>query len=745
MLQAYVTSPRPLAGVQYPRPPVANPVDAQNDVYLARDGRTALVPLPDGAVAGYDVVTGVEFGRLTGHAKPVRAIALTADGRTAVTGDDAGVIKVWDRRDGSAKRTIEAHAGAVRQIVISPVDDTLALSAGDDRRVRVWNLATGERLGDFASRNGDATHVEGLAFTPHGQSALSATHGGEIIQWDLATGATERTVARQTGQCFDAPLLSPDGQLLIAGSPQGRAVRGWDFATGRARLGVVSDNYQPGTRDASWPGQRILTGDENGGVHLWDFAGRRLATRSASPAPVLATALADDGRTALAADKSGRVTLWDLSNGNDLLVLRGHRKEVLGVAVSPDGLLAASAGWDGRVYVWDVTTGHVLRQFGDGVQRYWSVAFGPGAATVIAGSQSGMLSAWDLATGMQLALAKAHGDTVTSMALSPDGKTLVTGSSDSTVRLWNAADVRQAIRTLRGHSAIVRTVAFSADGDTIVSGGYDASMILWDAGTGARRRTIKSQNGWVNAAAFSPDERWILSGNRDGSISFWEAATGTLRRSQSAHDVSVSAVAFTPDGRTAASGGEDKLLRLWDVASGRQIHAFAFNGGPVKSIVFTQDRAKVVWCSLDGTVGVLDFGRPAEYAWFDERLPKVTAALQSSRDDPAALLTLGRWYAFRGADGIAVDLLTGAQRGGAKVPHLTLARTHWRLGNWEHARAAFTRAGELGEAPQAYIDLCIAACTPAGGIQVERATATATAPLKGSPAPTRAAPTPPKR
>jgi Flp pilus assembly protein TadD len=87
------------------------------------------------------------------------------------------------------------------------------------------------------------------------------------------------------------------------------------------------------------------------------------------------------------------------------------------------------------------------------------------------------------------------------------------------------------------------------------------------------------------------------------------------------------------------------------------------------------------------------------------------SAAGPTQDDPAALATIGQWYAFRGDHEWAAQLLTRARAGGAKVSALTLARCYWQLGRPADAAREFARARDAGEAPRDYLNLCIAATT----------------------------------
>ena len=61
--------------------------------------------------------------------------------------------------------------------------------------------------------------------------------------------------------------------------------------------------------------------------------------------------------TIASGSEDGTVRVWNLETGDELLVLRGHTREVCCVTYSPDGQSLASAGGDGTVKIWDAATG----------------------------------------------------------------------------------------------------------------------------------------------------------------------------------------------------------------------------------------------------------------------------------------------------------------------------------------------------------------------------------------------------
>ena len=106
-----------------------------------------------------------------GHTGPVRAVAVTPDGRCAVSASDDRTLRLWDLGTGQTIRTLEGHTDLVKAVAVTP-DGRRAVSASDDHTLRVWDLESGQTL---RTLQGHTDSVNAVAVTSDGRRAVSAS------------------------------------------------------------------------------------------------------------------------------------------------------------------------------------------------------------------------------------------------------------------------------------------------------------------------------------------------------------------------------------------------------------------------------------------------------------------------------------------------------------------------------------------------------------------------------------------
>src|SRR5579883_2296019 len=326
---------------------------------------------------------------------------------------------------------------------------------------------------------------------------------------------------------------------------------------------------------------------------------------------IFSIAISCCGQLLATGDIEGNIRLWQLKNGQQLLLCKGHTSWVWSVAFSPQGNILASGSQDQTVRLWDVKTGKCLQILQERSGSVMSVAFSPDGNILVSGSGDQMVRCWDVASGKCLQTLQGHTSPVLSVAFSPDGKTLASGSSDQTVRCWDVLESK-CLMTLLGHSNSVWSVAFSPNGNILVSGSGDQTLRCWDLISGQCLKTLQGHIGTVWSVAFSPDGRTLVSGSGDQTVRCWNLESGKCFKILQGHTSAVLSVAFSPDGSIVASGGEDQAVRCWEILDGKCLKTLQGYSSVVWSVVFASQGCV---SSPDGSIVASGSGDGALRVW----------------------------------------------------------------------------------------------------------------------------------
>jgi WD40 repeat protein len=170
---------------------------------LTSDGRTAAAATA-GAIHVLNYPEGNGFPLAGAPEAYTPALAFTPDGRLLVSGSLDLSLRLWEVASGQEVLSFMGHQRGVAAVAVSPDSRLLASSSGRPllfrdlnrskapRKVRLWDMATGQQIATFA---GHAEDVTCLAFTPDGNRLVSGFVNGTVLVWDITP--TQRGLRRQ--------------------------------------------------------------------------------------------------------------------------------------------------------------------------------------------------------------------------------------------------------------------------------------------------------------------------------------------------------------------------------------------------------------------------------------------------------------------------------------------------------------------------------------------------------------------
>lgn len=285
-----------------------------------------------------------EFFTLEGHGGPIKGIAVSPDGQRILTASFDNALGLWF---GRAPMWLDGHEAAVNTVAF--VDDTTAVSGGDDFAVRLWDLAswTSQELGRHKGK------VMSVRVSGDQNTVASASWDGTVGIWSLR-GADPRFI--EVGANVNDVAFSSDGRLLYTGASDGK-IRIYDVSSGALHQLFLSNGFGVNTlvlnEDAGW----LAFGAVDGVTKVVDVQSAELIKDvTLERRPILAMATDRRKQTLAVGDGEGYILLLNTSDwsiANDFRAT--HRGPIWALAFSQDGGNVHAGGLDDVMFSWHLS------------------------------------------------------------------------------------------------------------------------------------------------------------------------------------------------------------------------------------------------------------------------------------------------------------------------------------------------------------------------------------------------------
>lgn len=223
-------------------------------------------------------------------------------------------------------------------------------------------------------------------------------------------------------------------------------------------------------------GERLLVGDAEGGVVVWDLTGDLktvLRPPTQGGAAVTAACLSPYGYLAAVGREDGRVQAWETGTGEEVKLAEGHGAAARALSFDAEGELLVSAGADGRALVWNADGGALVARLGDSAaEAVTAAAFTPDGRTIATGQESGRVVLWDTRTAQPLTALEVHGGPVLAVAFGWTSNVLLSAAADGIRCLGIRREGERAVAwerfVLGAPDGGLAAASFSSDGRRMV-------------------------------------------------------------------------------------------------------------------------------------------------------------------------------------------------------------------------------------------------------------------------------------
>ncbi len=607
-------------------------------VDVSADGAMSAYAGTEGVIYLVDTSTGAALGSIETES-PVSAVAFSPDGARIAAALADTTVGVWQIDSGEEIHRLSGHELVVSDVEFSADGKTLSSSSADTT-VRLWDAVSGEALHILRAH---VDYVIKLSFSPDGARLASAssaigiptsdrTEENNTVQvWDVASGENILTIPPEGPGYYRDVEFSPDGRTLAAStwsSALGGNVRIFDAQTGQQVQRIYAHRENIPNIEFAPDGDSLATAATDASIKIWNvelavliasYVDFGLAIQDIEFTPdgeYMMVALGGEHHFPDGADNpaNSAAILWDLQNRAQSRVYSGHTDWSWATDISPDGRLIASGSGplrfpasiddlDATVRVWDAESGEALHVLEGHENTVDSVKFLPDSQQLLSSSWDGAIRRWDLNEGVEIQRYDVPDERVYMVELMPGGAQFLSGSTDSLIRLWDL-ESGEVLREYSGHTDSVNGVHVSADGTRMVSasgdwGGDDYTVRLWDVDSGELLMTYEGHSHIVNYARLSPNMEFIISTSWDKSVRMWDTATGEELKQFVGHAGNTFGIAITADSETLLTTSSDTTVRMWDIASGEELNRFENHSDWIQEVVFSPDESFAVSAGQD--------------------------------------------------------------------------------------------------------------------------------------------------
>ncbi len=346
-------------------------------------------------------------------------------------------------------------------------------------------------------------------------------------------------------------------------------------------------------------------------IEIWDLDTNQLIKSWHSKSMIFSLGISPDGQKVVSGDMNGGIKLWDVNHDEPIYTVQQHEGFVNSLNFSQDGNYVASADEYGTIRLWQVNSDRLIpfgKPWRDSEGEVWTLSFHPTRKLLVSGNDNGTIKLWNF-QGKELNQYYQHGGSVIGLNFHPDGQMLVSTVDNGTVKLgWFISENKLAFVILGKHRNGAATVTFSPKDNLIASAGTDDRTIkLW------RLPHYLYQQGEDVVKALSPDGQRVVKVVKVGS----HLTLSTLDQNDSVILETLSSfrdiekVAFSPNGEILASVKSNGTITLWDVAESLTQqkgiplkNATINNTISINTITFSQDGQKLAAALKNRTIKV---------------------------------------------------------------------------------------------------------------------------------------------
>jgi len=179
-----------------------------------RDGALLCAGSEEGTVRIFDTggIAKAPIRQFNAHARPCQVSRFTPDGKGVISGGDDGIVRLWDIASGDKVSEMPVHSDYIRAGECAPNDPNIFCSGGYDNQINVLDMRASEITMSFDH----GQPIESICLFPS-MSLIVSTGGSLIKVWDCYQRKLLTSLSSHTKTVTSCRLNHNNTKIITAG------------------------------------------------------------------------------------------------------------------------------------------------------------------------------------------------------------------------------------------------------------------------------------------------------------------------------------------------------------------------------------------------------------------------------------------------------------------------------------------------------------------------------------------------
>lgn len=559
--------------------------------------------LLDKAVRVYSSLSGKLQYTLIGHTNGIFNCVYNKNGDImATSSSDDGDVVLWDMISGKEYQRLSGHGGIVESIAFSNSGNHIATIAGstcylwNNQGVLLDTLSISSKIGDVRFSNDDTL----LSLSTIGYAKIISIRNNLLESIAVFPSTHDEWIYKT--------IFSDDGKYCATCSDD-NSVKIWDLSTYELYNQFEYTTY---VRDIEFvDNKHIAIECGNNSVEIRNYLNDDIVKKW-DKAYILHTS----SGTIVVVSMDDYICFYNISNGS-YTFLDNSAESLFSLDVNYKVNKAVASTSEGYVRIYNLNTAdrtlvHAHHEY----SKYSIRSFiqSKNGDLLLTSSRDKTAKLWDYVTGKNIVTLTGHIEELYSAAFDKLEKRVLTTSYDKTARIWDLDGNTSPI--ILPHDFDVSNAIFINDDKNVLS--YSGNDIyIWNADSGILEKRIEFDIPNVNMddllarskieicnLEYDKNRNRLIASHRDGMIRVWDFKTSRLIKEIKAHNEQ-SELILSDD--YLISYSSDTKIKIWDADNYDILHTFDNHNSYVCDAILVPNSPFLITSSIDGQILKLNY------------------------------------------------------------------------------------------------------------------------------------------